>query len=151
MKAKPRARELGIHLAGMPGKHNAITDVDGVEVGYTTLILGEPSDYEGRHSQFARTGVTAILPKGKQCSAVFAGRHDLNGNGELTGTHWVDDSGFLHGPVIITNTYNVGIVRDLSLIHICKMPSKREKNNISTSARKKLGMDARMREVKVRV
>src|SRR5699024_4056239 len=93
-------------------KHNAITDVDGVEVGYTTLILGEPSDYEGRHSQFARTGVTGILPKGKQCSAVFAGRHDLNGNGELTGTHWVDDSGFLHGPVIITNTYNVGIVRD---------------------------------------
>lgn len=114
MKTKPRARELGIHLAGIPGKHNAITDVAGVEVGYTTLILGEPSDYEGRHSQFARTGVTAILPKGKQCSAVFAGRHDLNGNGELTGTHWVDDSGFLHGPVMITNTYNVGIVRDIA-------------------------------------
>ena len=112
MNKKPRARELGIRLAGTPGRYNAITDVAGVEVGYSTLVIGEPSDYVDRRSAFARTGVTAVLPKGKRCSAVFAGRHDLNGNGELTGTHWVDDSGFLHGPVMITNTYNVGIVRD---------------------------------------
>lgn len=112
MKKNMRARDLGIIVSGTPGKYNAITDVAGVEVGYSTLIIGEPSDYVDRYSDFARTGVTAILPRGKSCSAVFAGRHDLNGNGELTGTHWVDDSGFLHGPVMITNTYNVGIVRD---------------------------------------
>ncbi len=109
---KARARDLGISLPGTPGKFNAITDVAGVEVGYSTIILGQPEDYRGPGSPFARTGVTAILPRGKQRSAVFAGRHDLNGNGELTGTHWVDDSGFLHGPVMITNTNSVGIVRD---------------------------------------
>lgn len=63
-------------------------------------------------SDFARTGVTCIMPRGHRASAVFAGRADLNGNGELTGTHWVDDSGFLHGPVLITNTNSVGITRD---------------------------------------
>ncbi len=99
-------------MPGTPGKFNAITDVSGVEVGYSTIILGEPEDYCGPGSPFARTGVTAILPRGKRRSAVFAGRHDLNGNGELTGTHWVDDSGFLHGPIMITNTNSVGIVRD---------------------------------------
>lgn len=110
--SKPRARELGIPLPGTPGKYNAITDVYGVEVGFSTILLGRPEDYTGPESPFARTGVTAILPRGKRKSAVFVGRHDLNGNGELTGTHWMDDSGFLHGPVLITNTHSVGVVRD---------------------------------------
>lgn len=109
---KKRARELGLALPGIPGKYNAITDVAGVEVGYSTIIKGNPEDYQGPGSEFARTGVTAILPRGKCKSAVFAGRYDLNGNGEMTGTHWIDDSGFLHGPVMITNTHSVGIVRD---------------------------------------
>jgi L-aminopeptidase/D-esterase-like protein len=109
---KKRIRELGVTLPGTPGRYNAITDVPGVEVGFSTVIIGEPEDYTGPGSPFARTGVTAILPRGKQRSAVFAGRHDLNGNGELTGTHWMDDSGFLHGPILITNTNSVGVVRD---------------------------------------
>ncbi|MFQ8602562.1 MAG: P1 family peptidase [Anaerovoracaceae bacterium] len=107
-----RARDAGLDLPGVTGKWNSITDVDGVEVGYSTLILGTPEDYKGPGSNFARTGVTAILPRGHKKSAVFAGRYDLNGNGELTGTHWVDDSGFLHGPIMITNTNSVGVVRD---------------------------------------
>lgn len=109
---KKRARELGISLDGETGTYNAITDVDGVMVGYSTIIKGEPEDYSGMGSNFARTGVTAILPRGRQRSVVYAGRHDLNGNGELTGTHWMDDSGFIHGPIMITNTNSVGIVRD---------------------------------------
>jgi len=109
---KARARDLGMILPGTPGRYNAITDVAGVEVGFSTVIIGEPEDYTGPGSNFARTGVTAILPRGKKRSAVFAGRHDLNGNGELTGTHWLDDSGFMHGPFLITNTNSVGIVRD---------------------------------------
>ena len=107
-----RARDLGIVFEGNPGQYNAITDVGGVEVGYSTVILGEPSEETTPNSEFARTGVTAILPIGKQRSAVFAGRYDLNGNGELTGTHWLDDSGFLHGPILITNTNSVGVVRE---------------------------------------
>lgn len=107
-----RAREFGIPFAGAPGRYNAITDVAGVEVGYKTLILGEATEDTAAGSAFARTGVTAILPRGKRRSAVFAGRYDLNGNGELTGTHWIDDSGFLHGPVMITNTNSVGVVRE---------------------------------------
>lgn len=109
---KARARDLGIMLPGTPGKYNAITDVAGVEVGYCTIKIGEPNDYKGPGSPFARTGVTAILPRGAKRSAVYAGRHDLNGNGEMTGTHWMDDSGFMHGPFMITNTNSVGIVRD---------------------------------------
>ncbi|NLD19077.1 MAG: P1 family peptidase [Clostridiales bacterium] len=109
---KPRAREAGLKLSGITGKWNAITDVPGVEVGYSTVIIGEPKDYKKPGSDFARTGVTAILPRGHQRTAVFAGRADLNGNGELTGTHWIDDSGFMHGPLMITNTNSVGIVRD---------------------------------------
>lgn len=112
MSKKPRARELGIPFPGTPGPNNAITDVKGVEVGYTTIIEGKAAEYVDYTSRFARTGVTAILPKGKQKSAVFAGIFDLNGNGEMTGTHWIKDSGFLHGPVMITNTNSVGIVRD---------------------------------------
>lgn len=107
-----QARELGIPFSGKSGKYNAITDIEGVEVGFCTVIEGEPSPDNRTESEFARTGVTAILPRGKKRSAVFAGRNDLNGNGELTGTHWIDDSGFLHGPVMITNTNSVGIVRD---------------------------------------
>jgi L-aminopeptidase/D-esterase-like protein len=99
---KLRARDAGVVLPGTPGKYNAVTDVAGVEVGFAT-ILREPD---------VRTGVTAVLPRGKKRSAVYAGRHDLNGNGEMTGTHWIDDSGFLHGPILITNTNSVGVVRD---------------------------------------
>lgn len=109
---KLRAREAGIILPGTTGEYNAITDVKGVEVGYSTIIEGAPKDYKGMGSPFARTGVTAILPRGAKRSAVFAGRHSLNGNGELTGTHWIDDSGFMHGPLMITNTNSVGVVRD---------------------------------------
>ena len=107
-----RARELGIAFDGTCGKYNAITDVDGVEVGFSTVIIGEPSADTTYDSDFARTGVTCILPLGKRRSAVFAGQFDLNGNGEMTGCHWVEDSGFLHGPVMITNTHSVGIVRE---------------------------------------
>lgn len=107
-----RARDLGIPFEGVCGKYNAITDVEGVEVGFSTIIIGEPSDDTNADSDFARTGVTCILPRGRKRSAVFAGRFDLNGNGELTGTHWIDDSGFMHGPFMITNTYSVGVVRD---------------------------------------
>ena len=107
-----KARELGFPFENPCGKWNAITDVAGVEVGFSTIIEGEPSLDTTPESAFARTGVTCILPRGHKASAVFAGRADLNGNGEMTGTHWIDDSGFLHGPVMITNTNSVGIVRD---------------------------------------
>lgn len=109
---KKRARDLGLPFEGTPGKYNAITDVEGVEVGFSTIITGESTEDTTEDSDFARTGVTAILPRGKKRSAVFAGRYDHNGNGEMTGTHWIDDSGFLHGPLMITNTNSVGIVRE---------------------------------------
>lgn len=105
-QAKPRARDLGVPFEGTPGQLNAITDVKGVEVGYTTLISGEGS-------KAIRTGVTAILPQGGNfLGRVFAAWHTLNGNGEMTGTTWVDESGGLGSPVMITNTHSVGIVRD---------------------------------------
>ncbi len=110
--SKKRVREAGYTLPGKTGEYNAIIDVAGVEVGYKTITFGEPSDYKGAGSPFARTGVTMILPQGKKRSALFVGRHNLNGNGELTGTHWMDDSVYLHGPIGITNTNSVGIVRD---------------------------------------
>jgi D-aminopeptidase len=110
-QSKPRARDLGVPFDGNPGPLNAITDVKGVEVGETTLISGEGSLKVGVGP--IRTGVTAILPRGRDSrDAVFAGYYSLNGNGEMTGTHWVDDSGFLDGPVMITNTHSVGVVRD---------------------------------------
>lgn len=109
---KKRFREEGFILSGETGEFNAITDVEGVEVGFETILMGSQSDYKGDFSDFARTGVTVILPRGKKRSVVFAGRHDLNGNGEMTGSHWIDDSGFLHGGIGITNTHSVGIVRD---------------------------------------
>ncbi len=108
---KPRARDLGVPFEGAPGALNAITDVAGVEVGHSTIIAGEGELKVG--SGPARTGVTAILPRGKNVTEhVFAGWFSLNGNGEMTGTTWVEESGFLEGPVMITNTHSVGVVRD---------------------------------------
>ncbi len=110
-QSNPRARDLGIPFDGNPGPLNAITDVKGVEVGHTTLISDEAGTSSGPHS--VRTGVTAILPRGKDSNdPVFAGWFTENGNGEMTGTTWVEDSGFLEGPVMITNTHSVGTVRD---------------------------------------
>jgi len=110
-QTKPRARDLGIPFDGTPGPLNAITDVKGVEVGHTTLISGTGKLVVG--SGPVRTGVTAILPRGKASEdSVFAGWFALNGNGEMTGTTWVEESGFLDGPVMITNTHSVGTVRD---------------------------------------
>jgi D-aminopeptidase len=110
-QTKPRARDLGVPFDGNPGAYNAITDVKGVEVGHTTLISGEGTLVVGKGP--IRTGVTAIHPRGKTSNdAVFAAWFALNGNGEMTGTTWVDDSGFLNGPVMITNTHSVGTVRD---------------------------------------
>jgi D-aminopeptidase len=110
--AKPRARDLGVPFDGIPGPLNAITDVSGVAVGHTTLISGEGKLQVGKGP--VRTGVTAILPRGKDTMSnpVFAGWWSLNGNGEMTGTTWVEESGFLEGPVMITNTHSVGVVRD---------------------------------------
>ena len=107
---KPRARDLGVPFEGTPGPLNAITDVDGVEVGHTTLISGDGPLVVGKGP--IRTGVTAILPRGKSYDQVFAGWYSLNGNGEMTGTTWVEESGMLGGPVMITNTHSVGVVRD---------------------------------------
>jgi D-aminopeptidase len=107
-----RARDLGVPFEGTPGKLNAITDVPGVEVGYTTLISGEGKLEVGKGP--VRTGVTAIIPRGHDSlnDPVYAGFFSLNGNGEMTGTAWVDESGFLEGPIIITNTHSVGVARD---------------------------------------
>src|SRR3712207_3066557 len=110
-QTKPRARDLGIPFDGTPGRLNAITDVPGVEVGMTTLVSGEGKLVVGKGP--VRTGVTAVLPRGKDSTdQVFAGWFTLNGNGEMTGTTWVEESGFLEGPVMITNTHSVGVVRD---------------------------------------
>jgi L-aminopeptidase/D-esterase-like protein len=105
-----RARDLGIPFYGTPGPLNAITDVPGVHVGHTTLISGKGMLEVGKGP--VRTGVTAVLPRGKKYDPVFAGWYTLNGNGEMTGTTWVEESGFLEGPVMLTNTHSVGIVRD---------------------------------------
>jgi D-aminopeptidase len=107
----PRARDLGIPFDGAPGPLNAITDVQGVMVGHVTLIEGEAGPLVVGQGP-VRTGVTAILPRGPRFSPVFAGWYSLNGNGEMTGTTWVEESGFLEGPVMITNTHSVGVVRD---------------------------------------
>jgi L-aminopeptidase/D-esterase-like protein len=107
-----RARDLGIPFDGTPGPFNAITDVTGVEVGYTTLIEGEGKLEAGKGP--VRTGVTAIIPRGHDSlnDPVYAGVFSLNGNGEMTGTAWLEESGFLEGPVVITNTHSVGVARD---------------------------------------
>ncbi len=110
-QTSPRARDLGVPFDGVPGPLNAITDVKGVEVGDTTLISGDGALKVGVGP--VRTGVTAVFPRGKDSSdLVFAGWFTLNGNGEMTGTTWVEESGFLEGPVMITNTHSVGTVRD---------------------------------------
>jgi D-aminopeptidase len=107
----PRARDLGVPFEGTPGPLNAITDVKGVEVGYRTLISGEGKLEVGKGP--VRTGVTAVFPRGKaSVDPVFAGWFTENGNGEMTGTTWVEESGFLYGPAMITNTHSVGVVRD---------------------------------------
>jgi D-aminopeptidase len=111
LPCQSKARDLGIPFDGTPGALNAITDVKGVEVGFTTLISGSGKLVVGQGP--VRTGVTAILPRGKGSNdPVFAGWFSLNGNGEMTGTTWVEESGFLEGPVMITNTHSVGVVRD---------------------------------------
>ena len=110
---KPRARDIGIPFDGAPGKYNAITDVAGVEVGHTTLIEGSGKLEKGKGP--VRTGVTAIFPAGKKYAPVFANWHMLNGNGDMTGTHWITESGFLETPILITNTSSVGTVRDAAL------------------------------------
>ncbi|MGE5726669.1 MAG: P1 family peptidase [Acidobacteriota bacterium] len=107
----PRARDLGVPFDGTPGPLNAITDVAGVQVGNTTLISGDGPLKVGVGP--VRTGVTAVLPRGRDNSdPVFAAWFTENGNGEMTGTTWVEESGFLEGPVMITNTHSVGVVRD---------------------------------------
>ena len=115
-----RARDLGIPFEGTPGKLNAITDVPGVEVGYTTLISGEGKLEVGKGP--VRTGVTAILPRGHASlnDPVYSGFFSLNGNGEMTGTAWVEESGFLEGPIVVTNTHSVGVARDAVIAWLVK-------------------------------
>ena len=112
---KLRARELRVPFMGNTGEFNAITDVQGVEVGYSTIIAGEGKNVVGQGP--IRTGVTAIFPRGKakKFSPVYANWYSLNGNGEMTGTTWVTESGFLETPILITNTNSVGVVRDAVL------------------------------------
>ncbi len=113
--AEPRARDLGVPFDGTPGPLNAITDVAGVLVGHTTLISGSGKLKVGQGP--IRTGVTAVLPRGRESllDPVFAAWFSQNGNGEMTGTAWVEESGFLEGPVMITNTHSVGVVRDATI------------------------------------
>jgi D-aminopeptidase len=109
---RPRARDLGVPFDGSPGPLNAITDVEGVLVGHTTLIAGNGRLRVGKGP--VRTGVTAVIPRGAASAerSAFAGWYAQNGNGEMTGTTWVEESGLLEGPVLITNTHSVGVVRD---------------------------------------
>jgi len=111
-QSRPRARDLGVPFPGTPGALNAITDVAGVTVGHTTIVEGDGPLVVGKGP--VRTGVTAVLPRGRDTLAKpsFAGWFSQNGNGEMTGTTWVEESGFLEGPVMITNTHSVGVVRD---------------------------------------
>jgi D-aminopeptidase len=110
-QSKPRARDLGVPFDGIPGPLNAITDVKGVEIGHTTLISGDGPLIVGVGP--VRTGVTAVLPRGKDSNdAVFGAWFTENGAGEMTGTTWLEDSGFLDGPIMITNTHSVGVVHD---------------------------------------
>ncbi|MDP9206764.1 MAG: P1 family peptidase [Gemmatimonadota bacterium] len=121
-QVKVRARDLGVPFDGAPGPLNAITDVAGVEVGQVTLISGEGKLVVGKGP--VRTGVTTILPRGRvSTDPVFAGWFALNGNGEMTGTTWVEESGFLEGPVSITNTHSVGVVRDAVIDWMIRRPS----------------------------
>jgi L-aminopeptidase/D-esterase-like protein len=114
-QARPRARDLGVPFEGTPGPLNAITDVSGVAVGHATIVTGEGPLVIGKGP--VRTGVTAVLPRGRDTlqKPSFGGWFSLNGNGEMTGTTWVEESGFLEGPVLITNTHSVGVVRDAAI------------------------------------
>ena len=115
-QTRARARDLGVPLDGTPGPLNAITDVAGVEVGLTTIIRGDGDGTVKSGSGPVRTGVTAVLPRGRASNdPVMAGWFSLNGNGEMTGTTWIEEAGFLEGPVFITNTHSVGIVRDAAI------------------------------------
>lgn len=113
-QAKPRGRDLGIPFPGTPGPNNAITDVAGVAVGHSTIIRGSGRLVVGQGP--VRTGVTAILtrPKG-DWNPVFAATFALNGNGDMTGTQWIAESGFLEGPILLTGTHSVGTVRDAAI------------------------------------
>ena len=116
---RPDARALGIPLSGTPGNNNAITDVVGVEVGHTTLISGSGRLKVGNGP--VRTGVTAILPRGKAGpDSAFAAWFSLNGNGEMTGTTWISEGGIIESPILITNTHSVGVVRDATLSWMLK-------------------------------
>ena len=114
-QARPRARGLGVPFEGTPGPLNAITDVAGVTVGHATIISGDGPLIVGKGP--VRTGVTAVLPRGRDTlqKPSFGAWFSLNGNGEMTGTTWVEESGFLEGPVLITNTHSVGVVRDAAI------------------------------------
>jgi len=113
-QGKPRARDLGIPFEGSPGPLNAITDVKGIEVGYATLQRGDGALRKGEGP--VRTGVTAILPRGKaNHDSVFGAWFTLNAAGEMTGTTWLEERGFLEGPILITNTHSVGVVRDAAI------------------------------------
>ena len=112
--AETRARDLGVPFEGTPGPLNAITDIAGVEVGHTTLIRGEGKLIVGKGP--VRTGVTAILPRGRDSTVpVFAAWFTLNAAGEMTGTTWIEERGLLDGPILITNTHSVGVVRDAAV------------------------------------
>ena len=113
-QGRPRARDLGISFEGAPGPLNSITDIAGIEVGYATIHRGEGALRKGQGP--VRTGVTAILPRGKRNpDPVFGAWFTLNGAGEMTGTTWLEERGFLEGPILITNTHSVGIVRDAAI------------------------------------
>jgi D-aminopeptidase len=122
-----RARDLGIRIGRLAtGKHNAITDVDGVSVGHTTLISGEGPLRTGQGP--VRTGVTVILPTRDDpgVDPVYAGVHRLNGNGEMTGTQWIEEAGLLSTPIAITNTHSVGVVRDAIIEYELKKHGERD-------------------------
>jgi L-aminopeptidase/D-esterase-like protein len=129
---KARARDLGVPFEGTPGRSNTITDVPGVEVGFTTLISGDANAPFVEGQGPVRTGVTAILPRGKRSKdPVFAGLFSQNGNGEMTGSEWVQEGGFLEGPVMITNTHSVGVVRDAVIAWEVKHQAEQEPPGIA--------------------
>lgn len=110
----PRGRALGIPFDGKTGANNAITDVPGVAVGHATIVKGEGKLVPGEGP--IRTGVTAILPRPKgNWDFVMAATFNQNGNGDMTGVNWIEESGFLEGPILLTGTHSVGVVRDAAI------------------------------------
>lgn len=111
---KSRARDLGLDLSGTPGRWNAITDIAGLHIGFRTIIEDAP---RGARKLPVRTGVTAIIPHAQAPfpQPVYAGIHRFNGNGEMTGSHWIEDGGYFLGPVLITNTHSVGIAHHAAI------------------------------------